>query len=91
MRPFLLLSLVALTACYPLDGSWDLTPSEAPYLTSTVTFQFKREPDLSSSSADGQLPLTNQLFIYSCFLAQYTYTLEDDALEVTFVTASLLE
>jgi hypothetical protein len=90
-RLSLSLLLLALVGSYPIDGSWELSPSPSrPYLSEAVTFQFKREADLSSTAPDGALPLSKHLYVYSCFLAQFLFTVEADSLRAVFITASLL-
>lgn len=48
-----------------------------------MTFQFAR-------SADSSGAVTSKLFVYDCFLAQFLFETEEDALSLSFQTSTLL-
>lgn len=75
----LLLTLVSLVATYDLVGSWAQHGAQG-----ALTFQFARSFDNSGA-------ITSKLFVYDhCFLAQFLFDAEEDALDLSFQTSTLL-
>lgn len=74
----LLLTLVSLVATYDLVGSWAQQGGQG-----ALTFQFARSSDSSGA-------VTSKLFVYDCFLAQFLFEAEEEALSLSFQTSTLL-
>ena len=92
--PYLIcfLHLVSFACSYSLDGAWDLlvTPAASsspfqPYksINRDITFQF--------ATTSNNASIQYQLFVYNCFLSQFTYEADHDQLKIIFGQSRLLE